>query len=105
MNLRIWTHSTSNGGARGPTDYRFLDGLLHRGSPVWYGSINQESGGKGYFVYPDLSSFPSGVPLDRGSVDPRSRTDGDHWNWPLPTSLYLLLFTRRNHRTAGACRL
>ena len=37
MNLRIWTHSTSNGGARGPTDYRFLDGLLHRGSPVMSG--------------------------------------------------------------------
>lgn len=31
MNLRVWAYSTSNSGARSPANYRFLDGLLHRG--------------------------------------------------------------------------
>lgn len=32
MNLRIWALSTSNGGARSPANYQFVDGLVHRGS-------------------------------------------------------------------------
>ena len=32
MSLRAWAHSTSNGGARSPANYRFLDGLLNHGS-------------------------------------------------------------------------